>query len=216
MREPVNYCRRESGPSRERQGFVKKFVCPQNRLFPADGKCSALRDRSRGFSQPARERSVGGDRIMWYSISSSCPGSHLHGEESGSGDRHHNLPGSSVLEAHSARKIATLPDCREPEDGPRNSMLENSLIEPCKSVRLVKINRPLGARRTTVGWDTMAPSGGCDRTLRGVIWGKHRSRLGKQSGGCRRANGPLRIRGKAGMHGDKKFRGEGTRRCAGS
>lgn len=40
---------------------------------------------------------------MTYFITFACYGSHLHGEELGSVDQHHNLPGSRLLESDPAR-----------------------------------------------------------------------------------------------------------------
>jgi REP element-mobilizing transposase RayT len=43
---------------------------------------------------------------MIYLITFSCYGSHLHGDESGSVDRAHNLPGSRVVEGNPRRVLA--------------------------------------------------------------------------------------------------------------
>jgi len=43
---------------------------------------------------------------MRYFITFSCYGCHLHGDESGSVDPRHNLPGSRLLEAHPQRAAA--------------------------------------------------------------------------------------------------------------
>lgn len=40
---------------------------------------------------------------MRYFITFACYGARLHGDESGSGDRHHNLPGSRMLDFDSQR-----------------------------------------------------------------------------------------------------------------
>jgi REP element-mobilizing transposase RayT len=39
-----------------------------------------------------------------YLITFACYGAHLHGDESGSVDRHHKLPGSPVVETHPQRE----------------------------------------------------------------------------------------------------------------
>jgi REP element-mobilizing transposase RayT len=43
---------------------------------------------------------------MRYFLTFSCYGGHLHGDESGSVDRSHNLPGSRLLEADPQRALA--------------------------------------------------------------------------------------------------------------
>lgn len=43
---------------------------------------------------------------MRYFITFACYGTHLHGDESGSVDRHHNVPGSRLLEADPQRVSA--------------------------------------------------------------------------------------------------------------
>ena len=43
---------------------------------------------------------------MRYFITFACYGGHLHGDESGSVDRRHNLPGSRLLEADPQRALA--------------------------------------------------------------------------------------------------------------
>lgn len=45
-------------------------------------------------------------KSMTYFITFACYGGHLHGDESGSVDRRHNLPGSRLLEAHPQRAAA--------------------------------------------------------------------------------------------------------------
>src|ERR1035438_2901105 len=40
---------------------------------------------------------------MRYFITFACYGAHLHGDESGSVDRHHNVPGSRLAEANPQR-----------------------------------------------------------------------------------------------------------------
>ncbi len=42
---------------------------------------------------------------MRYLITFACYGAHLHGDESGSVDRHHSVPGSRFVEANPARLI---------------------------------------------------------------------------------------------------------------
>ena len=44
--------------------------------------------------------------LQRYFITFSCYGAHLHGDESGSVDRRHNLPGSRLLDADSSRTAA--------------------------------------------------------------------------------------------------------------
>ena len=43
---------------------------------------------------------------MRYFITFACYGGHLHGDESGSVDRRHSLPGSRLLEADPQRALA--------------------------------------------------------------------------------------------------------------
>jgi REP element-mobilizing transposase RayT len=53
------------------------------------------------FSEPRPEGAVDLDRScpVVYLITFACYGCHLHGDPSGSVDRHHNLPGGPLLEA---------------------------------------------------------------------------------------------------------------------
>ncbi len=71
---------------------------------------------------------------MRYFITLACYGTHLHGDESGSVDRHHNLPGSRFLEADPERSAAERKRMNQPpywldSDG-RTAVLE-ALMEVC-------------------------------------------------------------------------------------
>ena len=55
-----------------------------------------------------RERSLEAREILRYFITFACYGAHLHGDDSGSVDRHHNRYGTLFLENHSERVAAEL------------------------------------------------------------------------------------------------------------
>ena len=69
-----------------------------------------------------------------YLITFTCYGTHLHGDESGTVDRHHNLPGSRVLETNPERATteAELMD-QKPYllDSTRRSAVLESIREVC-------------------------------------------------------------------------------------
>ncbi len=54
-------------------------------------------------AEPRLSRRGNGARAMRYFITFACYGAHLHGDASGSVDRHHNVPGSRLAEANPER-----------------------------------------------------------------------------------------------------------------
>ena len=80
---------------------------------------------------------------MRYLITFACYGARLHGDESGSVDRHHNLVGSRLLEPDGERVIAE-----------RRAMLENPYVldEAARTVVLAAVQKH-GAYR---GWSLLA------------------------------------------------------------
>ena len=71
---------------------------------------------------------------MIYLITFACYGCHLHGDESGSVDRRHNLPGSRVIEADPKRVSAERQRMDQPPYGMDRSRRETvlaSLLERC-------------------------------------------------------------------------------------
>jgi len=73
---------------------------------------------------------------MTYLITFVCYGCHLHGYESGSVDRGHNLPGSRVIEADAARLSAEQRRMEQPPyvlDAIRREVVLASLRERCSA-----------------------------------------------------------------------------------
>ena len=72
---------------------------------------------------------------MRYFITLACYGEHLHGDESGSVDRRHNLPGSRLLEADPQRASAERQRMNQapylPDRDSRAAVLE-ALREVCR------------------------------------------------------------------------------------
>ena len=71
---------------------------------------------------------------MTYLITFACYGCHLHGDESGSVDRGHNLPGGRVIEADPKRVSAERQLMDQPPYGMDTSRREAvlaSLLERC-------------------------------------------------------------------------------------
>ena len=71
---------------------------------------------------------------MIYLIPFACYGAHLHGDESGSVDRDHNLPGSPMAEPHAVRSSAALHAMVQPAyslDQPRRVAVLAGLRERC-------------------------------------------------------------------------------------
>jgi REP element-mobilizing transposase RayT len=69
-----------------------------------------------------------------YLITFACYGAHMHGDESGSIDRHHNLPGSRVLGPEPTRLAAEthlMPHPAYAMDQPRRDAVLASLAERC-------------------------------------------------------------------------------------
>jgi hypothetical protein len=72
---------------------------------------------------------------MRYFLTFACYGAHLHGEESGSVDRHHNRFGSRVLEADSQRAAAEWRNMNQPPyelDYDRRTVVLETLREVCR------------------------------------------------------------------------------------
>ncbi len=71
---------------------------------------------------------------MTYLITFSCYGAHLHGNEAGSVDRNHNLPGSRMLEQHGVRFSAASIAMNQPSytlDQRRRETVLSALVERC-------------------------------------------------------------------------------------
>ena len=71
---------------------------------------------------------------MRYFISFSCYGAHIHGDESGSVDRRHNLFGSRSLEADPQRAAAERHNMKQPPyelDGDSRAVVLQTLQEVC-------------------------------------------------------------------------------------
>jgi hypothetical protein len=71
---------------------------------------------------------------MRYFITFACYGAHLHGDESGSVDRHHNAPGSRLAEASQARvslKREQMDQLPYSLDGHRRATVLGALREVC-------------------------------------------------------------------------------------
>lgn len=71
---------------------------------------------------------------MTYLITFACYGCHLHGDESGSVDRRHNLPGSRLLEANPQRVSAERQHMNQPPyrlDRRRREAVLTLLLERC-------------------------------------------------------------------------------------
>jgi REP element-mobilizing transposase RayT len=69
-----------------------------------------------------------------YLITFACYGAHLHGDESGSVDRNHNLPGSRVLEPHHTRASLAGHAMSQPEyemDQCRREAVLSAIVERC-------------------------------------------------------------------------------------
>ena len=72
---------------------------------------------------------------MTYLITFACYGAHLHGDESGSIDRLHNLPGSRVISAHAGRVALERRLMNQPHyslDQPRRNAVLAALLERAK------------------------------------------------------------------------------------
>ena len=70
-----------------------------------------------------------------YFITFSCYGARLHGEESGSVDRHNNEPGSPVLESNPLRLAADLAEMDQPPyllDEPQRAIVLDTIREVCE------------------------------------------------------------------------------------
>ena len=71
---------------------------------------------------------------MRYFITFACYGAHLHGDESGSVDRHHNVPGTRLAEANPERvamkrqQMDQVPYLLDPH---RRAMVLDALREVC-------------------------------------------------------------------------------------
>jgi hypothetical protein len=59
-----------------------------------------------------------------YLITFACYGCHVHGDESGSVDRKHNLPGSRLIEANPKRVVAETQRMDQPPYGMDRSRRE--------------------------------------------------------------------------------------------
>ena len=71
---------------------------------------------------------------MIYLITFACYGAHLHGDESGSVDRKHNLPGGRMLGAEPTRLAAEahlMTQPTYPMDQPRREVVLASIVERC-------------------------------------------------------------------------------------
>ncbi len=71
---------------------------------------------------------------MIYLITFACYGCHLHGEESGSVDRHHSLPGSRLIDADRKRVLAERQRLEQPPsamDSSRRETVLTALRERC-------------------------------------------------------------------------------------
>jgi REP element-mobilizing transposase RayT len=77
---------------------------------------------------------------MRYFITFACYGAHLHGDESGSVDRHHNMPGSRLAEADPERatiKRQLMDQLRYCLDRDRRTAVLGALREVCRHRRWV-------------------------------------------------------------------------------
>ena len=75
---------------------------------------------------------------MTYLITFSCYGGHLHGNESGSVDRGHNLPGSRMIPPDPHRQLAERRRLDQPAyalDAPRRNIVLDSLCDRCREQR---------------------------------------------------------------------------------
>ncbi len=83
------------------------------------------------------------ERYLRYFITFACYGAHLHGDESGSVDRHHNLAGSRMLEPDAQRVLAE-----------RREMLQDPYVldEASRAAVLAAIQRHCAYR----GWNLLA------------------------------------------------------------
>ena len=71
---------------------------------------------------------------MIYLITFACYGTHLHGDEPGSVDRDHNLPGSREVEPHAGRLSVVRHVMKQPAyslDEPRRNVVLSALVERC-------------------------------------------------------------------------------------
>ena len=71
---------------------------------------------------------------MIYLITFACYGCHLHGDESGSVDREHNMPGSRLIEAHARRVLVERRLMNEPAyrmDERRRQAVLAAILEHC-------------------------------------------------------------------------------------
>jgi len=73
---------------------------------------------------------------MTYLITFACYGCHMHGDESGSVDREHHLPGSRLVEADPQRLVAERQRMHQPPYGMdriRREAVLASLVERCST-----------------------------------------------------------------------------------
>jgi REP element-mobilizing transposase RayT len=129
---------RDTGPSRDRRKRLKVLRAGRttSKALVADvevvksSQYRRVRAATRGSGLKVREPII----CVTYLITFSCYGCHLHGDESGSVDRAHSMPGSRVVQANPKRVLAERQSMDQPPyglDGGRRKAVLAAMLERC-------------------------------------------------------------------------------------